>query len=76
MQVGDHVSGGDVFGTVYENSLVDNHRIMVSPRAMGTVTWVAEKGSYNVDVSISSRKPFISSDHGLPKSSVSMVMLI
>ena len=53
-QVGDHVSGGDVFGTVYENSLVDNHRIMVSPRAMGTVTWIAEKGSYNVDVSISS----------------------
>jgi len=52
-QVGDHVSGGDVFGTVYENSLVDNHRIMVSPRAMGTVTWIAEKGSYNVDVSIS-----------------------
>lgn len=50
-QVGDHVSGGDVFGSVYENSLVDNHRIMVNPRAMGTVTWVAEKGSYTVDVS-------------------------
>jgi vacuolar-type H+-ATPase catalytic subunit A/Vma1 len=45
-----------VFGTVYENSLVDNHRIMVSPRAMGTVTWVAEKGSYNVDVSSRPRK--------------------
>jgi V-type H+-transporting ATPase subunit A len=66
MQVGDHVSGGDVFGTVYENSLVDNHRIMVSPRAMGTVTWVAEKGSYNVDVSITSRTPSIPNDHGLP----------
>jgi V-type H+-transporting ATPase subunit A len=67
MQVGDHVSGGDVFGTVYENSLVDNHRIMVSPRAMGTVTWVAEKGSYNVDVSISSRTPSIPNDQDLPK---------
>ena len=50
-QVGDHVSGGDVFGSVYENSLVDNHRIMVNPRGMGTVTWVAEKGSYTVHVS-------------------------
>lgn len=67
MQVGDHVSGGDVFGTVYENSLVDNHRIMVSPRAMGTVTWVAEKGSYNVDVSIPSRTPSIPNDQDLPK---------
>lgn len=67
MQVGDHVSGGDVFGTVYENSLVDNHRIMVSPRAMGTVTWVAEKGSYNVDVSIASRTPSIPNDQDLPK---------
>jgi V-type H+-transporting ATPase subunit A len=67
MQVGDHVSGGDVFGTVYENSLVDNHRIMVSPRAMGTVTWVAEKGSYNVDVSITSRTPSIPNDQDLPK---------
>jgi V-type H+-transporting ATPase subunit A len=67
MQVGDHVSGGDVFGTVYENSLVDNHRIMVSPRAMGTVTWVAEKGSYNVDVSITSRTPPFPNDQDLPK---------
>lgn len=47
--VGDHVSGGDVFGTVYENSLVDNHRIMINPRSMGTITWLAEKGSYTVD---------------------------
>ncbi|KIL69539.1 hypothetical protein M378DRAFT_20929 [Amanita muscaria Koide BX008] len=48
-KVGDHVSGGDIFGGVYENSLVDNHKIMVPPRAMGTVTYIAEKGSYSVD---------------------------
>ncbi|KAJ9115792.1 H(+)-transporting V1 sector ATPase subunit A [Naganishia onofrii] len=47
--VGDHIVGGDVFGTVYENSLVDNHKIMLGPRAMGTITHLAEKGSYGVD---------------------------
>ncbi|VDB86956.1 unnamed protein product [Peniophora sp. CBMAI 1063] len=49
VKIGDHVSGGDIYGTVYENSLVNAHKIMVAPRAMGTVTHVAEKGSYAVD---------------------------
>ncbi|GAA5968187.1 hypothetical protein JCM11641_003762 [Rhodosporidiobolus odoratus] len=48
-KVGDHISGGDVFGQVYENSLVSEHKIMMNPRGMGTVTHIAEKGSYNVD---------------------------
>jgi hypothetical protein len=30
-------------------SLVDNHKIMLGPRAMGTITHLAEKGSYTVD---------------------------
>ncbi|BEI79519.1 hypothetical protein CcaverHIS002_0100480 [Cutaneotrichosporon cavernicola] len=47
--VGDHLSGGDIFGSVYENSLVDNHKIMLPPRAMGTITRIAEKGSYTVE---------------------------
>eukprot|EP00914_Ancora_sagittata_P026349 GHVO01051878.1.p1 GENE.GHVO01051878.1~~GHVO01051878.1.p1 ORF type:complete len:618 (-),score=50.69 GHVO01051878.1:8-1861(-) len=47
--VGDHISGGDIFGAVYENSLVDNHKIMLSPRALGTITHIVEKGSYAVD---------------------------
>lgn len=51
-RVGDHVAGGDIFGTVYENSLVDAHKIMLNPRARGTVTSIAEKGSYAVDVSL------------------------
>ncbi|KAF9070342.1 ATP synthase alpha/beta family, nucleotide-binding domain-containing protein [Rhodocollybia butyracea] len=41
LKVGDHISGGDIFGTVYENSLVDNHKIMLS---LGLL-----KGSYAVD---------------------------
>ncbi|KAG8707018.1 H(+)-transporting V1 sector ATPase subunit A [Ceratobasidium sp. 394] len=48
-KVGDHISGGDIFGRVYENSLVDNHKIMLSPRALGTITSIAEKGSYTVE---------------------------
>ena len=49
--MGDHITGGDIFGRVYENYLVDNHKIMLSPRALGTITHIAEKGSYAVDVS-------------------------
>ncbi|PLW14569.1 hypothetical protein PCANC_15824 [Puccinia coronata f. sp. avenae] len=48
-QVGDHLSGGDIYGTVYENSLVSAHKIMLPPRAMGTITHIAEKGTYSVD---------------------------
>ncbi|CEL51592.1 V-type H+-transporting ATPase subunit A [Rhizoctonia solani AG-1 IB] len=48
-KVGDHVSGGDIFGSVYENSLVDDHKIMLAPRALGTITSIAEKGSYTVE---------------------------
>lgn len=51
-KVGDHISGGDIFGSVYENSLIDNHKIMLPPRAMGTITRIVEKGSYTVDVSL------------------------
>ncbi|EKM55778.1 uncharacterized protein PHACADRAFT_173947 [Phanerochaete carnosa HHB-10118-sp] len=47
--VGDHISGGDIFGKVYENSLVDEHKIMLPPRALGTITRIAPKGSFAVD---------------------------
>lgn len=52
LQIGDHITGGDIFGRVYENSLVDNHKIMLPPRALGTITHIAEKGSYAVNVNI------------------------
>ncbi|KAK0547474.1 H(+)-transporting V1 sector ATPase subunit A [Tilletia horrida] len=48
-KVGDHISGGDIYGSVVENTLVKDHKIMLGPRAMGTVTYIAEKGSYTVD---------------------------
>src|SRR5271163_3352328 len=52
MKVGDHITGGDIWGTVYENSLLDDHKILLPPRAKGTITRIAEKGSYKVDEKI------------------------
>ncbi|KAJ2718718.1 H(+)-transporting V1 sector ATPase subunit A [Coemansia sp. Benny D115] len=48
VKVGDHVAGGDVFGSVYENSLLRNHYIMLPPNARGTVTYIAPSGKYTV----------------------------
>ncbi|KAI0811052.1 V-type ATPase [Irpex lacteus] len=48
-KVGDHISGGDIYGKVYENSLVSDHKVMLPPRALGTITHIAEKGSYAVN---------------------------
>ena len=52
LKVGDNITGGDVFGTVVENSLISEHRIMLPPRARGTITRIADKGSYTVEEKI------------------------
>ncbi|VUZ41594.1 unnamed protein product [Hymenolepis diminuta] len=44
---GMHITGGDIYGSVVENTLVD-HRLMLPPRAMGTVKWIAPAGSYTI----------------------------
>ncbi|QEU59029.1 Vma1 [Kluyveromyces lactis] len=51
-KVGDHISGGDIFGSIFENSLLDDHKILLPPRARGTVTWIASAGEYTVDEKI------------------------
>eukprot|EP00211_Chloroparvula_japonica_P004394 CAMPEP_0119131804 /NCGR_PEP_ID=MMETSP1310-20130426/10642_1 /TAXON_ID=464262 /ORGANISM="Genus nov. species nov., Strain RCC2339" /LENGTH=624 /DNA_ID=CAMNT_0007122397 /DNA_START=96 /DNA_END=1970 /DNA_ORIENTATION=+ len=48
LSVGDHVTGGDVIGTVMENSLITNHHIMVPPGAMGKVEMLAPEGDYTI----------------------------
>lgn len=48
LKVGDHITGGDIFGSIFENSLLDDHKILLPPRARGTITSIAEKGSYSV----------------------------
>lgn len=46
--VGAHVTGGDIFAQTAESSLID-HNVMVRPGSMGTVTYVAPPGDYNLD---------------------------
>lgn len=48
-KVGDHITGGDIWGIVFENSLVNEHKILLPPRARGTITRIAPAGSYNVE---------------------------
>ncbi|KAI1199621.1 ATP synthase alpha/beta family, nucleotide-binding domain-containing protein [Nemania serpens] len=52
MKVGDHISGGDQWGTVFENSFIKVHKILLPPRARGTITKIASKGEYTVDEKI------------------------
>ncbi|KAJ3192394.1 hypothetical protein HK101_006631 [Irineochytrium annulatum] len=46
-KVGDHVTGGDIYGKVFENTLI-THNIMLPPKARGTITYIAPKGTYNI----------------------------
>lgn len=48
-KVGDHITGGDIFGSVVENTLLSDHKIMLPPRARGTIKWMADKGNYTVE---------------------------
>lgn len=41
------ISGGDIFGVVHENNLIE-HRIMLPPNEMGTVTFLAPAGNYSI----------------------------
>ncbi|CCE85185.1 Piso0_004767 [Millerozyma farinosa CBS 7064] len=49
LKVGDHITGGDIFGSIYENSLLNDHKILLPPKARGTITSIAESGSYSID---------------------------
>ncbi|ORZ30737.1 ATP synthase alpha/beta family, nucleotide-binding domain-domain-containing protein [Catenaria anguillulae PL171] len=51
LRVGDHITGGDIFGSVNENTLV-NHKIIVPPKTHGTITYMAPAGNYTVQDTI------------------------
>jgi len=48
LKIGDAVTGGDIYGIVHENSLLD-HRLMLPPGAKGKITYIAPAGQYNID---------------------------
>uniref|UniRef100_A0A8D0L630 H(+)-transporting two-sector ATPase n=1 Tax=Sphenodon punctatus TaxID=8508 RepID=A0A8D0L630_SPHPU len=47
IRAGSHLTGGDVYGLVNENSLI-KHKIMLPPRSRGTVTYIAPPGNYDI----------------------------
>lgn len=49
LRVGDIVTGGDIFGSVVENSLMYDHSCLVPPNSKGTITYIAPAGEYTVD---------------------------
>jgi len=46
-KVGDRITGGDIYGTVHENSLME-HRVMLPPSARGNITHIAPAGQYSL----------------------------
>lgn len=51
IKAGAHITGGDMYAIVHENTLV-KHKMILPPKAKGTVTYMADPGNYTVDVSI------------------------
>ena len=46
-QVGDRITGGDIYGLVHENTLMQ-HKVMLPPAARGNVTYIAPAGNYSI----------------------------
>lgn len=47
---GDPISGGDVFGTVFENEIISKHKIMCPPHVYGEVTKIYGGGTDGKDM--------------------------
>ena len=56
---GSHITGGDIYGIVHENTLV-KHKMMMPPKAKGTVTYIAPTGNYTVNVRLFRCAPRVS----------------
>jgi len=48
---GGHITGGDIFGQVVENTLI-THRLCLPPNKQGTITYIAPAGNYNLTQTI------------------------
>ncbi|KAG0623245.1 hypothetical protein M758_3G159100 [Ceratodon purpureus] len=47
LSIGDAITGGDLYGTVFENSLIEHH-LGLPPGAMGKITYIAPEGEYSI----------------------------
>ncbi|KMY89994.1 V-type proton ATPase catalytic subunit A [Drosophila simulans] len=43
------ITGGDIYGSVFENSMMHDHRLILPPRCKGRIRWLAPPGNYCVD---------------------------
>lgn len=48
IKIGSHITGGDIYGIVPENTLV-KHKVMFPPKCRGTVTYIAPVGNYDMN---------------------------
>jgi V-type H+-transporting ATPase subunit A len=48
---GDQISGGDIYGIVEENTLL-THRLMLPPKEMGVIKYIAPLGKYDLSEKI------------------------
>lgn len=46
-KIGDRITGGDIYGVVHENSLME-HRVMLPANARGNITHLAPAGQYSL----------------------------
>ena len=58
LQVGSHISGGDIYGTVQENTLIE-HKIALPPKAAGTITFMAPAGEYQLEVNVQCTRTYM-----------------
>jgi len=58
LSVGHTLSPGDVIGTVNENELFSEHKIMVPPKIAGTIVSITPSGEYNIDETLMTVKHF------------------
>ncbi|AFZ81556.1 vacuolar ATP synthase catalytic subunit A, putative [Theileria equi strain WA] len=49
LKVGDLITGGDIFGTVYESEIFPEHNIMLPPNLSGKITFMAPAGNYTIE---------------------------
>ena len=47
LKLGTHITGGDIYGTVQENRMI-KHKVLLPPKARGTVTYLAPPGNYTI----------------------------
>jgi V-type H+-transporting ATPase subunit A len=48
LKVGDLITGGDILGQVYENTLFREHKVLANPKARGKIVEIFNEGQYTV----------------------------